>query len=108
MVCFVMWAALLFTAEAEARTITIANIDVDNLDIVELYVSDSNADGWGPDLLDSTLSKNEDIRIDVRSAGFDVLAIWEDGTEDTYRNLGNAPQNSMLLLGRNRIMVGPH
>ncbi|GHV39900.1 hypothetical protein FACS1894187_20360 [Synergistales bacterium] len=108
MVCFVMLAALLFAAEAEARIITIANIDIDNLDIVELYVSDSNSDGWGDDLLDSTLSKNEDVKVDVRSEGFDIHVVWEDGTEDTYKNLGNAPQNSMLLLSRNQIMAGPH
>ncbi|GHV18618.1 hypothetical protein AGMMS49959_00870 [Planctomycetales bacterium] len=108
LVCFVMLAALLFTAKAEAGIITIANIDVDSLNIVELYVSEAEADSWGDDLLDRPLAKNADIEVEVSTEGFDVHVVWEDGTEDTYNNLGNAPQNSMLLLGKNRIMVGPH
>jgi hypothetical protein len=100
---------IVFSAAAEARTITIANIDIDSLAIVELYVSGSGSDEWGDDLLgNGHIPKNDDIDIEVSSSAFDILVVWEDGAQDTYEELGNVAQNSMLLLGKGNILRGPH
>jgi hypothetical protein len=82
----ILAAVLTLVAPAAAGVVNLGNIDVLNKgEIVELYISHPDSDGWGDDLLgENTLSLNEGIDVKVSWPEFDVLIVWDDGTERQF------------------------
>jgi hypothetical protein len=78
-------AVLTQVAPAEAVTVTLANIDLGEADIVELYVSYPNSENWGDDMLgDDVLSHRDEFKVNVRGSAFDLRVVWEDGSDREY------------------------
>ncbi len=78
------------------REVTVANRS--DLAISEIYVSPTNNDSWGDDLLGEALleaGKSMRLRLGrLRDCGFDILVIYEDGSreERTRQNLCRSRQ----------------
>jgi hypothetical protein len=78
----VLFAAVVFTAVAAGPVLTVVNDT--GYDIYYLYVSKSDSDEWGEDVLgDEVLEAGDSFRVTLSSSGtWDLRA--EDEDEDVY------------------------
>jgi P pilus assembly chaperone PapD len=78
---FVLFTAVIFTVAAADHVITVVNET--GYYVYYLYVSESDSDEWGDDLLeDEVLEPGESIKVTLPSGTWDIQVEDEDG--DTY------------------------